>query len=77
VQPQRHLQLFRWQCRRLSRDEVFEDSDLQGEEALAVVAQKDARREALQRAFKASGKTVPEFAEMYGLALAEAQKLLA
>jgi sRNA-binding protein len=47
------------------------------EEALAVVAQKDARREALQRAFKASGKTVPEFAEMYGLALAEAQKLLA
>src|SRR6185436_2588885 len=35
------------------------------EDALAMVAQRNARREALQNAFKASGKTVVEFAEMY------------
>jgi ProP effector len=55
------------------------DDQLQAllEEALAVVAQKSARREALQGAFRSSGKTVAEFAEMYGLELAEAKKLLA
>ena len=47
------------------------------EEALSLVAQKAARREALQNAFKASGKTVAEFAEMYGLGPREAGKLLA
>ncbi|MGV3569913.1 MAG: ProQ/FINO family protein [Ramlibacter sp.] len=47
------------------------------EEALSVVAEKGARRAALQNAFKASGKTVAEFAEMYGLDPAEAQRLLA
>lgn len=47
------------------------------EEALSIVAQKNARREALQNAFKASGKTVAEFAEMYGLDPKEAQRLLA
>lgn len=47
------------------------------EEALAVVAQKAARREALQNAFRASGKTVDAFAEMYGLDPAEARRLLA
>lgn len=47
------------------------------EEALSVVAQKAARREALQNAFKASGKSVAEFAEMYGLDPEEAGKLLA
>lgn len=47
------------------------------EEALAMVAQKAARREALQNAFKASGKTVAEFADMYGLDPKEAKKLLA
>jgi hypothetical protein len=47
------------------------------EEALAQVAQRGARREALQNAFKASGKTVAEFAEMYGLDPAEAGRLLA
>ena len=47
------------------------------EEALAMVAQKGARREALQNAFQASGKTVAEFAEMYGLDAKEAQRLLA
>jgi ProP effector len=47
------------------------------EEALSVVAQRGARREALQNAFKASGKTVAEFAEMYGLDPREAKGLLA
>jgi ProP effector len=47
------------------------------EDALAIVAQKGARREALQNAFKASGKTVAEFAEMYGLDPKEAKRLLA
>jgi sRNA-binding protein len=47
------------------------------EEALSLVAQKNARREAMQNALKASGKTVDEFAEMYGLDPAEAKRLLA
>lgn len=55
------------------------DDDLQAllEEALATVAQRSARREALHNAFKASGKSVAEFAEMYGLDPAETKKLLA
>lgn len=47
------------------------------EEALSVVAQKNARREALRNAFTASGKPVAEFAEMYGLDPKEAKRLLA
>ena len=46
------------------------------EEALSLVAQRGARREALQKAFTASGKTVAEFAEMYGLDAAETKRLL-
>lgn len=46
------------------------------EEALGVVAQKNARKEALQRAFQASGKSLDDFAEMYGLPLKEAKALL-
>lgn len=46
------------------------------EEALALVAQKNARREALQNAFKASGKKLEEFAEMYGLDPGEAKRML-
>jgi ProP effector len=46
------------------------------EEALSLVAQKGARREALQNAFKASGKSVAEFAEMYGLDANETKRLL-
>ena len=55
------------------------DDDLHAilEEALSLVAQNNARREALQSAFKASGKTVEEFSQMYGLDVAEATKLLA
>lgn len=67
----------------LSREDYRErftspDDNLQAvlEEALSAVAQKNARREALQSAFKSSGKTVAEFAEMYGLDPAEAKKLL-
>ena len=47
------------------------------EEGLAMVAQRGARREALQNAFMASGKTVAEFADMYGLDPMEARRLLA
>jgi sRNA-binding protein len=68
----------------LSRDEYRErftspDDKVHSmmEDALSVVAQKGARREALQNAFKASGKTVAEFAEMYGLDPREAKRLLA
>lgn len=46
------------------------------EEALSQVAQRGARREALRNAFAASGKTLPEFAQMYGLEPAEVKKLL-
>lgn len=37
------------------------------EEALAAIGQKTARQEALVRAFKASGRSVEAFAEMYGI----------
>lgn len=47
------------------------------EDALSMVAQKAARREAMQNAFRASGKTVAEFAEMYGLDPDDAKGLLA
>jgi ProP effector len=47
------------------------------EDALSVVAQKNARREALQKALAASGKTIAEFADMYGLDPKEAKRLLA
>lgn len=47
------------------------------EDALSIVAQKRARREALQNALAASGKSIAEFAEMYGLDPIEAKKLLA
>ena len=55
------------------------DDDLHSlmEDALALVAQRRARREALRNAFAASGKPVAEFAEMYGLDPAEAKRLLA
>ena len=47
------------------------------EEALSLAAQRAARREALQNAFQASGKTLAEFAEMYGLDPRETKRLLA
>ncbi|MEO8388561.1 MAG: ProQ/FINO family protein [Polaromonas sp.] len=46
------------------------------EEAFAELAAKAAKREALVRAFEASGKTVEEFAEMYGMASADVTSAL-
>ncbi|KQT08948.1 ProQ/FINO family protein [Ramlibacter sp. Leaf400] len=45
------------------------------DEALMAIGQKSARQEALQRAFQASGKSVEDFAEMYGLSTAEVKAL--
>lgn len=47
------------------------------EEALWLAAEKAARREAMRNAFRASGKTVAEFAEIYGLDPDDAKRLLA
>jgi sRNA-binding protein len=46
------------------------------DEAFAELAEQAARREALGRAFKASGKSVAEFAEMYGMDVATVRKTL-
>ena len=46
------------------------------EEALATVGQKDAKREALVRAFRSSGASVESFAEMYGLDPAEVARFV-
>jgi len=47
------------------------------EEALADYDQKQAKQEALQRAFKSSGKTPAEFADMYGMDPREVARALA
>jgi hypothetical protein len=46
------------------------------EEALGVLGQQAARQEALLRAFRASGKSVDEFAEMYGMEPADVAALV-
>jgi len=46
------------------------------DEAFAELAGRTAKREALMRAFQASGRTVAEFAEMYGLDPADVKKTL-
>jgi sRNA-binding protein len=46
------------------------------DEAFAEVGAKTAKREALLRAFEASGRTVAEFAEMYGMDPAEVGRTL-
>jgi hypothetical protein len=46
------------------------------DEAFAEMARQAAKREALKRAFEASGKSVEEFADMYGMALAEVRRML-
>ncbi|HZY17658.1 MAG TPA: ProQ/FinO family protein [Ramlibacter sp.] len=46
------------------------------EEALAALAQQAARKEALLRAFQASGKSVEAFAEMYGMEPGEVAALV-
>ena len=47
------------------------------DEAVAQLAQKTAKREALARAFQASGQTLEAFAEMYGMDLADVRRTLA
>ncbi|WP_372826009.1 ProQ/FINO family protein [Polaromonas sp.] len=47
------------------------------DDALAELAVQSAKREALLRAFDASGKTEAEFADMYGMRLAEVTETLA
>ncbi len=46
------------------------------DEAFAELARKTAKREALLRAFEASGRTAAEFAEMYGMNLDEVTRTL-
>jgi ProP effector len=46
------------------------------QDALAVAATREAREEALLRAFDASGKTVEAFADMYGMHVLEANRTL-
>ncbi|CAN7467699.1 ProQ/FINO family protein [Polaromonas sp. LjRoot131] len=62
----------------LSREDYAERTRTQDEaanalldEAFAEIAVQTAKREALMRAFEASGKTVEQFAEMYGMAPAD------
>ncbi|TWO70886.1 prop effector [Caenimonas sedimenti] len=44
------------------------------DEAFAAVAERSARREALVRAFQASGRSVEEFADMYGMQPADVRR---
>jgi ProP effector len=67
----------------LAREEYLERVNAKDElsvtvldEAFAELAEQSARREALRRAFDASGKTVAEFAEMYGMDPAVVKKTL-
>jgi hypothetical protein len=46
------------------------------DEAFAEIGARSARREALRRAFEASGKSVAEFAEMYGMTPEEVERTL-
>jgi ProP effector len=47
------------------------------DDAFAELAQQAAKREALKRAFDASGKSIEEFADMYGMELGEVRRALA
>jgi hypothetical protein len=47
------------------------------DEAFGDLAEQAARHEALRRAYEASGRTVEEFAEMYGLELKTVKRALA
>lgn len=46
------------------------------EDALAAIGQKSARQEALKKAYAASGKTVEDFADMYGMAPSEVARMV-
>ncbi|WP_431274921.1 ProQ/FINO family protein [Variovorax ureilyticus] len=67
----------------LSREEYVlamrggdETSNAVLDEAFAEVGARTAKREALRRAFEASGKSVAEFAEMYGMKPVEVERTL-
>jgi ProP effector len=67
----------------LSREDYAERIRTQDEvatalldEAFAELAAQAAKREALKRAFEASGKTVEQFADMYGMAPADVTRAL-
>ena len=47
------------------------------DEAFAAIAEQAARHEALRRAFEASGRSIEEFADMYGMELADVRRALA
>jgi ProP effector len=47
------------------------------DEAVSLLAQRAAKKEALNRAFQASGLSMEAFAEMYGMDLADVQRTLA
>ena len=47
------------------------------DEAFSELGARNARREALRRAFEASGRSIAEFAEMYGMDQAEVKRTLA
>jgi len=63
-----------YQQRMRTRDEA---SNAMLDEAVAELGRQAARREALLRAFEASGKTEAEFADMYGLGPKDAARQLA
>jgi hypothetical protein len=65
----------------LDRDSYMERIGARHDEALALlddafaqIAARNARREAVRRAWQASGKSVEEFAEMYGMRLADVRE---
>jgi ProP effector len=47
------------------------------DEAFAAIAEQAAKREALRRAFEASGRSIEAFAEMYGIELSVVRRALA
>jgi ProP effector len=69
---------------KLSREDYLLRVNAKDDEAFALlqdafgeIAGRHAKREALKRAFEASGKSVEEFAEMYGLATSDVKDAVA
>lgn len=68
----------------LARDAYLERVGAKDDEALALldeafaeIAARVAKREAVRRAYEASGKSVEEFAEMYGMAVGDVRAAIA
>jgi sRNA-binding protein len=69
---------------RLDRDAYFERVNAKDDDAIALlddafaeIGARKAKREALRRAFQASGKDADEFARMYGLQLSDVEEAIA